>query len=54
MNENEHFWVTNLAFEGGGSPGGLGGGDLPPRLIHLCEMSKLIIHLLNKYNTYTK
>ena len=38
MNENEHFWVTNLAFEGGGPPEAWAGGTYPPpRLIHLCH-----------------
>ena len=32
MNENEHFWVTNLAFEGGGPPEAWAGGPTPPGL----------------------
>ena len=42
---NEHFWVTNLAFEGGGSPGGLGGGDLPPPGLYIYVLKDLRISL---------
>ena len=39
MNENEHFWVTNLAFEEGGVPRRPGrGGPTPPGLyIYVCK-----------------